>query len=133
MKLEELINKNYNKLNENDFLVLNYIQTHKKECCDIAIEDLAKKCSISRATISRLAQKLSFSGFREFKMRLKLEYEKEQVSSAILLNAVCENYQKCIDATKDTNMDEICDQIFHANRLFAFATGEVQNMTISVY
>lgn len=42
MRLDELINCNYNKLNENDLLIWQYIQNHKKECCTISIEELAE-------------------------------------------------------------------------------------------
>mgnify|MGYP000968047963 CR=1 FL=1 len=32
MRLEELINKNYNRLNENDLYIWQYISAHRKEC-----------------------------------------------------------------------------------------------------
>ena len=67
MYLEEMINAEYSRLNENDILIWQYIQLNKRECCEIAIEDLAQKCCISRTTISRFTQKLGFTGFREFK------------------------------------------------------------------
>lgn len=127
MRLQELVNSNYTKLNENDLLIWRYIQGHKKECCEISIEELAQKCSISRTTISRFSQKLSFNGFREFKMRLKLECEQEMVQSGILLDEICENYHKCIQMMKETDVLEICEHIFKAKRLFAFGTGEVQS------
>lgn len=127
MRLEEMINAAYEKLNENDFLIWKYIQRNKKECCDIAIEDLAEKCCISRTTISRFTQKLGFTGFREFKLFLKMEWEREQVRSDILLEDVCADYRKSIQITKDTNLDEVCEHIYHAKRLFAFGTGETQH------
>lgn len=54
MYLEEMINAEYSRLNENDILIWQYIQLNKRECCEIAIEDLAQKCCISRTTISDL-------------------------------------------------------------------------------
>ncbi len=126
-RLQELVNANYRDLNENDLMIWQYIQSHKKECCRIPIEELAQKCCISRTTISRFTQKLSFHGFREFKMRLEMEYEEEQVQSEILLDEICENYKKCIQVTKETDMLEICEHIFGAEHLFVFGTGEIQN------
>ena len=32
MRLEELVNKNYQSLNENDLYIWNYIIRHRKEC-----------------------------------------------------------------------------------------------------
>ena len=79
MRLDELINEKYNILNDNDLLTWQYIQGHKKECSSVSIEKLAAKCCISRTTISRFTQKLGFEGFKEFKIRLKMEYENDQV------------------------------------------------------
>lgn len=89
MRLEELVNKYYDKLNENDKMIWQYIQANKKKCCDISIEELAEICCISRATISRFTQKLSFDGFREFKLHLKLECEKDSTQDQLLLEDVC--------------------------------------------
>lgn len=127
MRLDELVNENYHKLNENDLLIWRYIQGHKKECCSVSIEELAAKCCISRTTISRFTQKLSFEGFREFKVRLKMEYEAEQVKKDVLLDEICMNYIKCIQTMKDTDVREICEHIYHAKRLYVFGTGESQN------
>lgn len=127
MHLEEKINSIYNNLNENDILIWRYVQANKRECCEIAIEDLAKKCCISRTTISRFTQKLGFSGFREFKLHLKLEWEQEQVKTDILLSDVCDNYKKCIQSMKEKDLQEVCRRIYHAKRLFVFGTGEMQH------
>lgn len=127
MRLEERINQNYNHLNENDILIWHFVQKHKKECCEIAIEDLAGKCCISRTTISRFTQKLGFSGFREFKLHLRMEWEQEQLKTDVLIDDVCDNYQKCIKAVKETDMTEICEHIYKSKRLFAYGTGETQH------
>lgn len=127
MRLEELVNENYQKLNENDLLIWRYIQEHKKECCFISIEELAAKCCISRTTISRFTQKLAFDGFREFKTHLKLECEADQVKKDVLLDDICTSYIKCIQTMKDADVQEICEHIYRAKRLFVFGTGEAQN------
>lgn len=127
MRLEEMVNTAYQQLNENDMLIWQYIQFNKKECCEIAIEELAGKCCISRTTISRFTQKLGFSGFREFKVHLKMEWEREQLKSAVLLEEVCDNYTKCIQTVKETNLQEICRHIYDAKRLFVYGTGETQH------
>lgn len=126
VRLEELVNQNYHKLNENDLLIWRYIQSHKKKCQNIAIEDLAHECCISRTTISRFTQKLSFRGFREFKVHLQMEYANERVDSGNLVEKVCDDYAQCIKMMKSVDMSEICEHIYKARRLFAFGTGESQ-------
>lgn len=127
MRLEEMINENYDKLNENDILIWKYLQQNKRECSEIAIEELASKCCISRTTISRFTQKLGFSGFRECKLHLKQELEAEQLQTDSLLDNVCENYMKCIRNVKDTDLQSVCEHIYHAKRLFVYGTGETQH------
>lgn len=127
MRLDELINENYNKLNESDLQIWQYIQGNKKECCSISIEELAGRCCVSRTTVSRFARKLSFEGFRELKMHLKLEYEGDKVMKDVVLDDICQSYIKCIQNARDTDMEEICRHIFKADRLFVFGTGEAQN------
>lgn len=127
MRLEERINEVYEKLNENDLLIWRYIQSHKKACSNIAIEELADQCCISRTTISRFTQKIGFSGFREFKLYLKMEWEEEQVRTEVLLDEVCADYRRSMEIAKDTNLDEVCEHIYSARRVFAFGTGETQH------
>nr|WP_263324445.1 MurR/RpiR family transcriptional regulator [Neobacillus sp. Marseille-Q6967] len=49
----------------------NYIMDHPEEISQLSISQIAKKIHISPATITRFCQKLSFSGFNEFKHELK--------------------------------------------------------------
>ena len=58
MKLEELVNRNYQQLNDNDLYIWNYINNHREVCTKITIEDLGKKCNVSRTTILRFSKKI---------------------------------------------------------------------------
>ena len=40
---------------------------------------------------------------------------------------VCDNYMKCIQMIKETDLEEVCSHIYHAKRLFAYGTGETQH------
>ncbi len=70
-KLDVVINENYSKLNTIDMYILTYIQNNLHECTSLSIAELAKRCNVSTATILRMAQKLNFSGYSEFKFFLK--------------------------------------------------------------
>lgn len=82
MKLEELVNNNYNKLNENDLYILKYILNNKKKCCDLGINEIAKKCNVSRTTILRFVQKLGFKGYSEFRVYLKWQEEENNYNES---------------------------------------------------
>ena len=84
MKLDELVNKNYNQLSENDFYIWNYISKNRKECENLSIDQLASKCNVSRSTVLRFA-KNSLKGYSELKLYLKLENEEEMKIQIMLI------------------------------------------------
>ena len=100
MKLQELINKHYNTLNENDIYIWNYISNNKKECQNLAIDQLAYKCNVSRTTILRFAQKISLKGYSELKLYLKLENEIVNESNN-KIKIVCNNYNELIKSISE--------------------------------
>ena len=126
MKLEELVNSNYSRLNQNDLYIWKYIWSNKRECCEMSSDELAKKCNVSRTTISRFMQKLSLEGFGEFKVRLKMEFDSSAHTKDISLDDVCENYYKTIRDIREKDTQEMCRMIYRAKRLFAYGTGTVQ-------
>lgn len=126
MKLEELVNNNYDKLNENDRYIWKYICSNKRECCRMSIDELAKKCNISRTTISRFTQKLSLEGFGEFKVRLKLEIDDNDSIKDSSVEEVYQDYYRTIKDMKEKDVLEICRMIYRAKHLFVYGTGTVQ-------
>ena len=68
MRLEEMIFLNYNKLNDTDLLIWKYITANKKHCSKMSINELAMKCNVSRATITRFVKKL------DLKVSVSLKY-----------------------------------------------------------
>jgi RpiR family glv operon transcriptional regulator len=116
----------FDKLNETDVQILNYIRDNKQACCSSTIERLAAKCKVSRTTILRFAQKLGFTGFSEMKVRLKWECEKVHRLPEDALEIVCDDYHKLITDMKEKNCDDICRTLHTANRVFVYGTGAIQ-------
>jgi len=59
------------KLTSTEEEIANYVIKHPDEISQMSISQIAKKLHISPATITRFCQKISFSGFNEFKHELK--------------------------------------------------------------
>lgn len=128
MGIEELVRKNYNKLNENDIYIWHFISENKKKCGNYTIEDMAKHCNVSRTTIMRFAQKLEFSGFSELKVRLKIECEKLQNHNfRSSIADVCDSYHRLINDMEGKDFTSVCNMIYGANRVFVYGTGAVQS------
>lgn len=126
MRLEELINKHYNQLNENDLYIWNYISNHKKECQKLVIDQLAYKCNVSRTTILRFAQKISLKGYSELKLYLKLESEqkKDETNETEL---VCQTYYKVIENMVNKDCEKLFEKIDSARNIYIYGVGMVQS------
>jgi len=126
MRIEELINKHYNQLHENDFHILKYILNNKSLCYQLGINDLADKCNVSRSSVLRLAQKLGFSGYSEFRVYLKWqdqEHVDREVNSVENLYA---DIQETVKYTKTKDFHDICELIDRSERIFVYGTGSLQ-------
>lgn len=127
MKIEELINGQYNNLNSNDMIIGRYITRHKMECSEINIEELAKRCNVSRTTVMRFSQKLGLSGFSELKTILKWEIKNYTVTTDNCMENVCSSYTKAIADMADRNFDDICEKIYNAKRVLVYGSGAIQS------
>ena len=126
MKLDELINKYYKYLNENDLYIWNYISKNRKECEGLTIHQLAYKCNVSRTTILRFAQKLSLKGYGELKVYLKLDNKKikETINN---VEIACDAYNAVIKERKKKDCTEIFEAIDKTKNLFIYGVGEVKS------
>lgn len=126
MKLDELVNKYYKNLNENDLYIWNYISKNRKECEKLTIDQLAYKCNVSRTTILRFAQKLSLKGYGELKVYLKLDNEKSK-EAINNVEIVCDAYTEVIKNIKEKDYTEIFKAIDEAENLYVYGIGMVQS------
>lgn len=127
MVISDLVKMNYPKLNETDLLIWNYIDHHRQECSRCAIEDLARKCNVSRTTILRFAKKLSMDGFSELKIHLKMEQAAGEKPSQDIVKLVCEDYRKRIKELESESYDDVCQMIYEAKRIFIYGSGAIQS------
>lgn len=127
MTIADLVKLNYKKLNENDLYIWNYIENHKSECSHCTIEELAKKCSVSRTTVLRFAKKLDMDGFSELKIHLKMEKDRVARPQRDIVKQACDDYRKKIDEMEKSDYSDICRLIYEAKRVFVYGSGAVQS------
>ena len=87
MNIQELMNKYYNNLNDNDKLICKYIINNKDTCYKLSIENLLQNVNVSSTTLFRFAQKISLTGFSELKVKLRLEAESKSNNKINLLES----------------------------------------------
>ena len=126
MKLQELVNKHYNILNENDIHIWYYISNNKKECENLSIDQLAYKCNVSRTTVLRFAQKISLKGYSELKLYLKLENERGQETNN-KIEMVCNTYNELIKNISEKDCSDIFEKFDNARNIYIYGVGMVQS------
>lgn len=125
MNLDELVNAHFEQLKQNDLYIWNYISNHKKQCCDLTIDELASKCNVSRTTILRFAQRLSLKGYSELKIYLKWETRREPINNNLIDN-FCNLLTRSIADYRKYDFSRICELIYRSKKVFLYGTGTVQ-------
>ena len=126
MRLESLIEENYEKLNENDLYIWNYILHHKKECQTMSIQELASKCNISHTTILRFTQKLGLQGYSEMKIHLKWEHKKNNQFNNKEIENIYKDIEKTIEVMKQRDFSDVFELFDKSDRIYIYGSGSVQ-------
>lgn len=58
MLLDEKVNANFDKLNDNDLQIAHFVNTHVNQCKTLKIHELSQYTHASNATIHRFTRKL---------------------------------------------------------------------------
>jgi len=130
MRLEEIINRHRNELNDTDMAIWKYILQHRAEARHISIHELARACAVSSTTIVRFAQKLGFDGFGELKAVMKMEEPAKAFYREDVLKDLQGFYSQTAAKVFKRNFDSASRLMHEANRVFAFASGYVQNNVV---
>lgn len=128
MRLEELVNKYYENLNENDIYIWSYIVRNKKECMFLTIDQLAAKCNVSRTTVLRFAQKISLKGYSELKVYLKWESEEVIDENLNYSEIVNNDVVKFMNDFKQKDFKDICSLIHSSKNIFVYSSGTLQQI-----
>lgn len=126
MILNDIINKHYDQLNENDLYIWQYIIHHQEACQKMSIQQLAKECNVSHSTIIRFTKKIGLDGYSELKYYLKWSLNQENKFNYRTLNDVTNELQETIDMMKNRDLDQILKFIKEAKHIYVYSTGDVQ-------
>lgn len=128
--LEDLVNKNYKQLNENDKYIWAYVSKHKRECESLSIDELASRCNVSRTTILRFSKRLGMNGYSEFKIYLKMSNGQSKTNGTNIAN-LQKTYVDYCTFLSTYNFQPIIEIINNANNLYIYGRGTVQKSVVS--
>lgn len=126
MKMDELINNNYDKLTQNEHQIFNYIINNQQECREMTCEQIADKCHVSRTTLLRFCRKLNLNSFAELKYVLKSVDSKVYENTNLDIEEASKTYHKIIDEIKEHEYINVCSLIYNAETIYIYGTGNAQ-------
>ena len=69
-----------NQLSDLELDIYNYIISHRHEVIHMKLKDLSTDLHVSSSMITRVAKKLGYEGFLEWKAEIKLDQEDKSLS-----------------------------------------------------
>lgn len=124
MSIEERIVDNYEELTDSDLHILGYVLKNISNLSDVSITKLAEETHTSISTIHRLAIKLKFSGFSEFKYALRNNSDGEKtISSTTYREKILKQTEKVLSNIDENKVRSWCDNINHSDNLYIYGTG----------
>ncbi|PTI17569.1 MurR/RpiR family transcriptional regulator, partial [Staphylococcus xylosus] len=126
MFLDERVNTNFNKLNENDLYIAHFINTHILQCKTMKIQELAEHTHASNATIHRFTRKLGFDGYSDFKSYLKFETEQAHQLPSDSIEGFKQEIENTFTYLERIDYDLITDKIYQAETIYLYGTGLAQ-------
>ncbi len=121
MKIEELINKNFDNLNKSEKNIADFILNNKIECINYSSQELSNKCFVSRATLLRFCKKIGLMSFSDLKYLLKDNDFKNYNDIDIY-----DTYHIMINELKKINFLPVCEKIYNADIIYIYGTGNEQ-------
>ena len=134
-----------NNLTANEQRIASFILGHIDELPQMTIEDLAKKTYTSHSAIVRLAKKLDYDGFKEFKAEIveivyrnlhkidnvnaNFPFERGDNSEVIakkMATLYTETIQRTVVQLNYSLMEQMAKVLLKAKRIFIFAQGDTQ-------
>ncbi len=125
MRLESLVNQNYDNLNENDKIIIKQILIFQREYRNFSCEKIANECNVPRATLLRLCRKIGLNSFSDLKYLLK-NNQLEFVNNDNNFHDVCENYRLLMNELQKISFQDICKIIYDAETIYIYGTGNEQ-------
>lgn len=126
MRLDELVSLNYEKFNSTDKHIAKYVMNQKELIPFMNIDVVAQKCSVSKSTVMRFAQKLNLHGFSELKTIIRLDTEQISHVSADIVKTTCQFNIQMIELLQKIDCTAICKSLHLSKRIFVYGTGSMQ-------
>lgn len=127
MRFTDIINQNYNELNENDLWMANYIVDQPEKVLTMSTQDFAADCHSSKSSVIRFAQKLGFTGFSELRNFIKWQDHEEILErDRDLQKQITSDALKTIEYIQQADWQPIYQKMATSQTIYIISTGVTQ-------
>lgn len=133
MRLDELIQENYDRMNANDHRIWQYICRHKEECRQMSLQQFADACEVSSATVLRFLKLIQMDGYNDFKAFLKWDSLNRPSFNQQSIEQNSFNLTRTIASIQQTDCTGLFERMDQAERLYAYGSGAVQKSVAKVF
>ena len=126
MKLETLVQQQYDRMSVSDHMIWQYICHHRQECRSMSLHQLADACQVSHTTVLRFIQLLGMEGFSEFKVFLKWEDRKQPAVDVHSIEKNAFNLNRTISSIEKLDCTELFQKLEQADSIYAYGSGSAQ-------
>lgn len=124
MRLEEIINNNYDNLSINEKYTADYVIKNKNIINELSSEQLASNCGVSRPTLLRMLKKVGISSYYE--LRYIIKNDLYNLNKTIEVKDVREHYHNMINDLINNQYQDVCKCLYEANNIYFYGTGNEQ-------
>lgn len=134
MWLDKRIIKYEESLTRNDMELLEDIKKMSHSVANLNIIEMANQLHTSKSTLLRLAQKLGFKGYSEFKYHFDLnESMKEHVVEGDLRSLIKKDIEQTIKLAEGTNFAPLVTAIKNGRTIYCYGTGSSQKKALEEF
>lgn len=125
MRIDELVTRHFRELGDNDRNIWRYISEHREQAAFATLDELSRDCNSSKSSILRFCQKISFSGFSEFKYALRgeLALEDETPTGAELMECYASLITRSMNDFRTRDFSGVFRLIEQSKKVFLYGTG----------
>ena len=130
MKFEKLISKYSSSLSDTDKYIARCILSNKEELGNMTIDSYSLKYSVSTSALTRFAQRLGLSGYKELRTIIRIDSEND-LNNYDEENRIKGCLKSVIYELKNKDFSELFRRMDLANRIIIFGEGEAQSRIVS--
>lgn len=133
MRLDDLVQENYDRMNANDHRIWQYICHHREECRKMSLRQLSEACEVSQTTVLRFLQLIHMDGYSDFKAFLKWDSLNQPTLNQHSIEQNSFNLSRTITSIQQADCSELFFRMDQAERLYAYGSGAIQKSVAKAF